>query len=157
MGSTTAQLACFPMTKNNLMRLAEAFPIIYRDVHRERFPLSICCGNGWFPLIWELSALNEKIARLIHPSKPQPVVVQVKEKFGGLRFYLDHTLRLSYSIAWRFANVIEEQSYTVCEFCGGVGKRQRGDSGWVKTACQDCFAIWNGPNRWEQLAAKFGE
>ena len=143
------------MTKNNLMRLAEAFPIIYRDVHRERFPLSICCGNGWFPLIWELSALNEKIARLIHPSKPQPVVVQVKEKFGGLRFYLDKRPGV-YSIAWYYGIAVENQSFYVCEFCGGPAQR-RINQGWMKSVCEACFMLWSGPDPWKVLAEKFGE
>lgn len=47
---------------------------------------SIQCGPGWYPLLVEL---DERLAEIC----PDYVVLQVKEKFGTLRYYLDLPIR----------------------------------------------------------------
>ena len=52
----------------------------------------LCVGDGWFRLLYDLAeAITEECKRLgLRPSKPgYPVAVQVKEKFGELRFYIE--------------------------------------------------------------------
>lgn len=44
------------------------------------------CEDGWFKVLWELCEQIEPLA----PVNFQ--VIQVKEKFGGLRFYINHHL-----------------------------------------------------------------
>jgi hypothetical protein len=57
----------------------------------------------------------------------------VKEKFGGLRFYMSmETEEMSLAI-----QEAEAQSAAACEACGLPGKRR--GRGWVKTLC-DTYA-----------------
>jgi len=58
-----------------------------------------------------------------------PMVRQVKEKFGGLRFYTTGVLQDQYA----FIEFAESMSYHVCEVCGSPGKIR--NSGWIKTLC----------------------
>ena len=58
-----------------------------------------------------------------------PVVTQVKEKYGGLRFYVHGASEEQYGMI-HFA---ESMSYNTCDVCGDKGKPNRG--GWVTTRC----------------------
>jgi len=58
-----------------------------------------------------------------------PVVTQVKEKYGGLRFYVHGASDEQYAYI-RFA---ESMSYRTCDVCGDKGKPNR--EGWVTTRC----------------------
>jgi len=85
-------------------------------------PFGFECGDGWFRLIWEL-------CEAIEPRVDDDFeVVQVKEKFGGLRFYCGPASKEVYDLI----SVAEEKSYSVCEECGRKAK-QRG--GWISTLC----------------------
>jgi len=87
-------------------------------------------GPGWASLIDE-----------IYDILPEDVcVTQVKEKFGGLRFYVGSAS----SEIFDFIDKIEAKSLTICEQCGEPGEARRG--GWIKTLCdahererQDCL------------------
>lgn len=94
---------------------------------------------GWHPL---LAALHGRLTALW----PEYQVAQVKEKWGGLRVYIDY---LSYETADPLiddetANTcedlleeIETESYRTCEYCGKTPAAPR-NVGWVKTMCDDC-------------------
>lgn len=58
---------------------------------------------------------------------------QVKEKFGGLRFYIEHG---DEALSSRIREA-EDQSHTVCEDCGGEGTLWQRRSRWV-THCNAC-------------------
>jgi hypothetical protein len=59
-----------------------------------------------------------------------PVAVQVKEKYGTLRFYYDGgDLYID-----GLANMAESISAVTCEVCGNPGKLVGG--GWVRTLCK---------------------
>jgi hypothetical protein len=66
-------------------------------------------------------------------------VAQVKEKFGGLRFYYDWLdvestqcdEATAFSAAVHFAEAL---SFYLCEKCGSFGRPRRG--GWVLTLCE---------------------
>lgn len=65
------------------------------------------------------------------PRVPQVVALQVKEKFGGLRFYYeggDDTIS-------EYVAMAEAMSYITCEECGAPGSRS--DGGWIKVVCRD--------------------
>ena len=69
---------------------------------------------------------------------PQLEAVQVKEKYGSLRFYLS-----GYPVqpeidakVTAYINFAESLSYVTCEHCGAPGKQQGGH--WVFTLCDDC-------------------
>lgn len=81
-------------------------------------------GKGWHPLVRE-----------VYKTLPEHIkVVQVKEKFGGLRIYTD--VYTEYLL-----DVLEQaqrQSFTVCEFCGEEGEKVQTSRGWIKTLCSKC-------------------
>jgi hypothetical protein len=88
------------------------------------------CGDGWFPLI---DTLCHTIQNYVdNNSKPQPIVVQVKEKLGTLRFYADNTDRLIDGMIW----LAEAISARTCEVCGQPGKLNT--EGWHTVRCEAC-------------------
>jgi len=58
-----------------------------------------------------------------------PVAVQVKEKFGGLRFYVQAATDKHYN----YITFAESMSYRTCEECGAPGKTYT--DGWHTTLC----------------------
>jgi hypothetical protein len=81
------------------------------------------CGPGWYQLLKDL------IVDLIALGWNQQVC-QVKEKFGGLRFYINAG---SDEIHTRISEA-ERLSYETCEVTGEPGKL-RTDLGWHATLC----------------------
>jgi hypothetical protein len=58
-----------------------------------------------------------------------PVAFQVKEKFGGLRFYVNGATDKH----WNYISFAESMSYRTCEECGAPGKLYT--DGWHRTLC----------------------
>ena len=119
------------MNTENTKKLFKDFPKLYRG---HKLPISenlmgfgFECDDGWFNLIYELSG---KISKL----DPDCMAVQVKEKFGGLRFYTYSSSDECYDLIDKYEN----QSYKICETCGDKGK-VRDDHGWFKTLCTKCW------------------
>lgn len=85
-----------------------------------------CVGVGWAPLLRDLCDELEKVA-------PDLEVVQVKEKFGGLRFYTSPYDPIVEDIVTK----AENKSFGICEWCG-----ERGSSDyryyWTLTLCEEC-------------------
>lgn len=77
-------------------------------------------GEGWLPLIKELI---EDLIRLGWDRK----VYQVKEKWGGLRFYIGSATNPIHERIER----AEQDSYKTCEVTGEPGE-VRTDIGWVR-------------------------
>lgn len=80
-------------------------------------------GKGWYPLIKEL------IEKLIENGWDKKIC-QVKEKFGGLRFYPQGLSEEN----WKIVSEYEKKSYETCEVCGKKGKT-RNDGHWLTTLC----------------------
>jgi hypothetical protein len=70
------------------------------------------CGDGWKGILYEL--IN-KIKVLDRKTGVVTQVAQVKEKFGGLRFY---PLNGVSNEVWKLIMEYEKKSYGVCEFTG---------------------------------------
>jgi len=64
---------------------------------------------------------------------PQIVASQVKEKFGGLRFYVEGATDAQYAVI----SFVESLSYKVCERCGSMKDIGRTE-GWISTICKEC-------------------
>ena len=78
-------------------------------------------GKGW-----------SKILDKLYDVKPRSVyVMQVKEKFGGLRFYVGGASREFFDAI----DAAEKESYLTCEICGEPGKLRQ-DLGWLLTLCE---------------------
>lgn len=91
-------------------------------------------GRGWRPL---LILLHERL----RGSAPDYGVLQVKEKFGGLRVYLSYGPTISINTARLAVNEVEEISYKICEDCGDPGSTRapaNRPNGWIRTLCDSC-------------------
>lgn len=69
--------------------------------------------------------------RIVTEKVTQVVAAQVKEKFGGLRFYYDGGDEYINGLA----AMAESMSYITCEECGSPGAPTSG--GWVRTLCKE--------------------
>jgi hypothetical protein len=82
-------------------------------------------------------AIDEAKVKLDEETLKVPVAVQVKEKFGGLRFYVQAATDKHYN----FISFAESMSYRTCESCGADGKTYT--DGWHRTLC-DIHAAMDG-------------
>lgn len=64
----------------------------------------------------------------------QVEAAQVKEKFGGLRFYVNFADEYTYGMI----GIIEGLSYKICEHCGSMKNVSQNKRGWIKTLCRKC-------------------
>ena len=97
-------------------------------------------GAGWWPIIeslcrqinshveWKQNQL-EKYQR--GEGCPDVVVAQIKEKFGGLRFYYDG----GDDVVDGMVRMAESWAAHSCEECGKPGKSRSG--GWIRTLCDE--------------------
>ncbi len=90
---------------------------------------SIDVDEGWYQLVVdcdkELTAID-----------PNYGVFQIKEKFGGLRYYMspsNDTTPEQRDAMWAITNKYEELSKTVCEATGQPGVLMKSIGGWRKT------------------------
>jgi hypothetical protein len=136
------------MNKKNDEYLTKNFPLLYCDRNGNMQETCMCwgfdVGDGWFDLIKELSEKLEPLVQqwINENPKPEdaeeakmwyhPCASQVKEKFGGLRFYLSCGTDEMYDLC----HEAERKSYTICENCGAPGKERGG--GWIFTLCDIC-------------------
>lgn len=104
-------------------KLFDDFPRLYRDRHESSMQRGFECGDGWFDLIYKLSQDIEAAAHDagLEPDSPDwPRCRQVKEKLGGIRFYVfncsNERIRALIDSAY-------EQSCKTCEYCGKPGER----------------------------------
>ncbi len=100
-----------------MMKLREEFPVLFSK------PCGFWCEDGWFDLIHDLAA---EITAIAERDDLTVVAMQVKEKFGGLRFYLEEreTPELRQVI-----DAAERRSFTVCELTGEPGRRCKSKKG----------------------------
>jgi len=68
--------------------LVEKYPIIFKeyggDIRKTCMGWGLSCGDGWFNLVYKLC---NDIMQVIGTRNIDITALQVKEKFGGLRFY----------------------------------------------------------------------
>ena len=122
-------------------RMEERFPKMFEGRYG-----GFAVGAGWYPIIEALCAniqshadwRNDQRKRLLENNKyvhpipeavPQVTVEQIKEKFGGLRFYYqggDDTIAGMVRMAEAWADAS-------CEECGAPGTQRNG--GWIRTLC----------------------
>jgi hypothetical protein len=103
------------------------YPLIFAD------QCGIEVGDGWFDLIDVLcDTIESHISHLPEDLQNQIYAIQIKEKYGSLRFYMSHdTPFIDGAIA-----VAETMSLHVCEICGRPGRQRLG--GWIRTLCDGC-------------------
>jgi hypothetical protein len=126
-------------------RLREEFPLMY--THGD-----IYVGEGWQPIIFALSSciqshidsrnshnqyLRTRGANGINIDDlydvPQVEVAQIKEKFGGLRFYYDGGDDYTDGLV----QMAESWASKTCELCGKSGQYR--NLPWIKTLCDEHY------------------
>lgn len=75
--------------------------------------------------------VEERRLAMVEAEKTVPVASQVKEKFGGLRFYVNGATEKH----WNYITFAESMSYRTCEVCGKPGTYY--PFGWHHVACDD--------------------
>lgn len=120
------------MSPEKTHELASIYPDLFSNLHPlEPFYLfGFECGDGWFELLKECIT---KIKEICERDKFKTKIVQVKEKYGCLRFYLDNYTNDIGTVV----EDAEEKSKTICEYCGKEGKpvnRHR----WYSAECAHC-------------------
>jgi len=116
-------------------RMEQKYPKMFADRYG-----GFCIGEGWFQIIESLCAQIQHHIDWKNEQKEkydrgegcdQVTVLQIKEKFGGLRFYysggdasIDGMVRMAESWASRS-----------CEVCGKPGESRSG--GWIRTLCDE--------------------
>lgn len=123
-------------------KLFADFPVLYKN-YNQGFDI----GDGWFDLVYELSGKLEPLAKSV---KGVIVPVQIKEKFGGLRYYLGYNNPISFeeldsepvnSIYRQMLEIesdYESKSFHICEVCGKPGETSNKKcSGWLQTLCEE--------------------
>jgi hypothetical protein len=126
-------------------KLCEKYPKIFRDRHAPVTETCMSwgfeCGDGWYQILDSLCGQiqsyvdwkNRSVESGYKNFEPveQVVAVQVKEKFGGLRFYYEggdeHISGM--------VRMAESWASCTCEQCGKPGVMRRG--GWIRTLCDE--------------------
>ena len=131
------------MNLENEKILIEKYPKIFQDYDGD--PYKTCmtrgfeCGDGWFNII---DSLCEKIQLQCFkfsvmsddPRTRQAIALQVKEKMGGLVFYIKNGEKEFYEL---IDEAIDE-SYITCEICGSVENVSTNLNGRIQTLCDKC-------------------
>jgi hypothetical protein len=122
------------------------FPDLYWT-HTQGHSFSLMCqgfsvGDGWYNILYRLSAKIKSIVSSMPGEDPKKYYAsQVKEKFGGLRFYM-HNYTVEIEEAIREA---EEEAARTCETCGNPGTLN--EEGWLTTLCGECREREKGERR----------
>jgi hypothetical protein len=106
--------------------LVDAYALLSPRFAEHRYFCGFYPPAGWIPLVVELDSRLQ--------ANPDYRIVQVKEKFGGLCFYTDGLTESEKQIV----QAAEEQSYHICQQCGGCDGVELRNYGWYATLCAVC-------------------
>lgn len=112
-------------------KLCNDFPVMFANRYSDPRTTAMCwgfeCGDGWYDLLYNLC--NKIMTYCNATGARVPVVSQVKEKYGTLRFYIDG----GDDYIWNLILEAERTSSKTCEECGLPGKIRTG--GWIYVSC----------------------
>ncbi len=129
-----------------IKKYPDLFAGCHLGIYKSAMSWGCTCGEGWFDILDQLWKDLDELEGV--------VLGQVKEKFAGLRVYLEPMSSNDFDEAHRLIDEAEVKSFKTCEVCGKPGK-VHGD-GWVFTACDDCKGL-DRDARWalaEQISTK---
>ena len=123
------------MTPELEQKIIKKFPKIFQMVEstpqESCMHWGLCIGDGWY---WIVDKLCKSLQYDTDKNGyNQVVATQVKEKFGGLRFYVDEASEGQYEVI----HFVESLTYDICETCGST-KDVGQTGGWIKTMCAEC-------------------
>jgi hypothetical protein len=113
----------------------------YWETLKSRAPgyCDIGCGPGWDNLLRMIDGALKEI-------DPDYQIMQIKEKFGGLRYYTNLSERLTdeqRNQVYEIERTAEALSFCLCEQCGTTNEVETkgwGGGYWILTLCQQCGA-----------------
>lgn len=123
--------------------MCASFPRLYADRDKPASETCMCwgfdsIGRGWYGLIRELSSkLEPLIVAWIEANgeADHPRAAQVKEKWGGLRFYMTSATEEM----WPLIEEAEKTSYTTCMHCAARdGVTTAPAPRWILSLCPEC-------------------
>jgi hypothetical protein len=120
------------MTPEKEADLRARYPLVYGEpfLNGEGFR----CGDGWYGVLDKLGAeLTPLIEQEPANVRARFRMVQVKEKFGGLRAYTDREPSAAMQAVIDAAALVAEET---CEECGAEGAFRR-SGGWIRTLCDE--------------------
>lgn len=101
------------------------------------YGLAVSIGEGWEQLVLDAHAKLVEI-------DPDYRISQVKEKFGGLRYYVSLSNREMWKQAEQIIRAAEAESLRTCEECGTEEEVETNSLGdgyhWIFTLCGECRA-----------------
>jgi hypothetical protein len=113
-----------------IAEIKRRYPMMFQGIDLYNFG----CDDGW------RSILEELCANLAAMELPALRILQIKEKFGGLRVYVRGG---NAAVNAEFRKAVGEAAKT-CEVCGAPGvidqRSAEGPFRWVKTLCAPCRA-----------------
>ena len=119
-------------------KLYATYPTLFPALNRRGYTsferYGFCVGDGWYPLIAEAA---EELCLL----SSGIVCVQIKEKLGALRFYINSPQHVQAS-ASAIVSKAELDSCKTCEDCGAPGNLES-PRYWMRTVCPNCLITWN--------------
>ena len=131
------------MRKELEQRLVERWPTWFNtggDIRDTAMTRGFEHDDGWFDLLWRLCEdLEPLVAEFEQETGSQFEVLQVKEKFGSLRFYVN--CRKEGAIRLRIGAAAQESFHT-CEVCGQPGKLR--EERLIKTLCDEHASVMGG-------------
>ena len=92
------------------------------------------CNDGWFLLIWKLcNDIKEHLDKMDQKTKNELETTQIKEKLGGLRFYVTSYINADIE---KQIYIAENESFNICDWCGRDGTLYN-DGVCYRTRCVD--------------------
>ena len=128
------------MNEKNTKKIFNDFPEFFK--HKDNLQASLMAfgietDDGWFGLVYNLCKdIREYFTKTDkrHKIPEEFYVTQIKEKFGGLRFYITYAPKEVHDMIHK----AEDDSLTICEKCGKSGIL-RNDFHWWLTLCEQHY------------------
>lgn len=138
------------MNKKNTEKLFNDFPEIFagkdKPIPKSLLLFGLECDDGWYDLVYNLC---KKLKLLMDLTGIMVEAMQVKEKYGTLRFYAGTRTPPKLSPTGDFNEVLceiiddlineaENRSAFICEICGDRSGSLAHKGSWFKTLCNKC-------------------
>ena len=129
------------MTPESQNELFAKYPKIFRQKDLPKNQTAMCwgidTGDGWYNIIDTLCHqiqwhIKHNLNKGEDPEAVNVEAIQVKEKYGGLRFYYNGGNDFINGLV----NMAEGMSEKTCEECAAPGTQN--EFGWISTLCTPC-------------------
>jgi len=121
------------MNKKLQSKLYKKYPDLFKQHALSPDKTCMCwgidCDDGWYDLL-------DILCGYIVSNDKNIEAVQIKQKFGGLRFYVNY----SNDDIDRAISIAESLSYKICEKCGSYVDKVKTVpyNGWIQSLCNKC-------------------